>query len=184
MELDISFMEDVPEAASLESERLASVPEFLNFVFVLGMVVDLLHDPDVGQEGATCLHEVTNYADQHPQADERFCSYLSFLSENEEATGAEVIGSLDPFAYHPLALRLATAMMLRDDPVTGAEACEILPFAKPLCTFARHMAGMMKIGAEDSSLVHQGDAMVKVFEKYLRCLEVAAARDVAFVIGF
>jgi hypothetical protein len=184
MGLDISFLEEASETVGLEGERLASVPEFLNFVFVLGMVVDMLDDPNSGEEEAACLRRCTAYTDKRPQAEDRFCNYLSFLGRGEETLGAEIQGSLDPFQYHRLALRLAAAMMLRDEPILGDEAREILEFARPLCTLARRVAEMMKITEGDPSRAHPGDSMVAVFEKYIRCLEVAAAQDVPFKIEF
>ncbi len=84
----------------------------------------------------------------------------------------EIIG------YHPLAVRLAAALMLRDEPVIATEAEEILKFLPFLHGWSRSVLLFLPVDPEKSQ------RMVAVLDRYMKCLEVAAGNNLSFRIDF
>jgi hypothetical protein len=183
MGLDIAFEEAIPEAAGLDRERLASIPVFLNFVRVLTVVLKML-DEQEDEEQRAFLKACRTYTEMDPDAAQRFESYLSFVRRSNEKFKFGLDVMLDPADYSPLARALSAALMLRAEPIDPTEAGEMLEFTRGICEFTRRLARLLPIVPGGSSAVSAAESMVEVFDKYIRCLEIAAERNVAFRIDF
>ena len=179
MGLDIRFLGHDTATADLDGTRLTTVPGFLNLVRVLGQVLKHLNDADDSMNLGV-YRRAASYAQQHPEAEDRFRQYLAFAAKMAQLPDVQVGFSVDPADYDPLAGTFAAALMLRDDPMGGEEAREVLALTSFLGGFARSLAMFSNVGADRESV----EWMVEVLEKYNQCLELAADRSLSFRIDF
>jgi len=185
MGLDISFFGEDPQAAEIDGQRLASVPGFLNFVLVLGDVLRALKsDPqDRARQGSyeTCVA----YVNTHPEAKARFEEYLGFVTDfaaRIALDGARLEAPLDVGAYDPTAGSLSAALMLRDDPITSVEARAIAEMLSELLRHTKTMARLRGLASKwNTSSI---EWMIEVFERFKRCIDVAAEKNLSFKIDF
>ena len=184
MGLDISFLGDDPEAAELESERLANVPNFLGTVLLLGAVLEM--QENTGDPFLMGTHQaVREYTDRQDWAASRFDAYLAFLSRMADQTGADFGRPLDRDAYSPLARQLAAALMLREGPIDGTEAREMLDsFFSRLVSNVRMMVAVLPLAPGAKVDAASAKAAADVLDRYERCLTLASEKDLAFQISF
>ncbi len=185
MGLDITFFGDDPQAAELDGQRLTNVPGFMNFVLVLGEVLEALrHDPQ-DLILYDCYRASIDYVDKHPESEARFEEYLNFVkkfSERVAEDGADLAVPLSLDDYDRDARRLSAALMLRDDPISGSEAREIAGFLDDLLRHSRTMARLLTMlsGTDEAAIAW----MLEVLERFKRCVDVAAQNDISFKIDF
>ncbi len=183
MGLDIRFEGDDPAAAELDGSRLASMPGFLNLIRVIGPVLNHLNDPSDDQNVAI-YRGAERYAREHPEAAELFRQYLGFAARFREEVPEDARSQLDfsddPEDYDPIARSFATALMLREAPMGGEEAERVLPVTSFLATFARVLLAIPHPGIGPD----QVQWAIQVLQRYNRCLEVAAEKNLSFSVSF
>jgi len=179
MGLDIKFLGHDAATADLDGTRLTTVPGFLNFARVLGSVLKVLNDPN-DEQNIAYYRGCVKHAQKHPESAERFRQYLAFAGKMAELPDVQVDFSANPADYDPLAGTLSAALMLRDDPIGGKEAGEVLALTEFIGGFARLLWMLPTTGVDQKSV----EWMVQVLTKYNRCLNVASEKNVAFRIDF
>lgn len=73
--------------------------------------------------------------------------------------------------------------MLRDEPITGSEAREITGFVSDLLRHSRAMARILPMLSKTVD-VTAIESTNKVLEKFKRCVDLAAEKDISFKIDF
>ncbi|HLG05504.1 MAG TPA: hypothetical protein VI383_05075 [Gemmatimonadales bacterium] len=183
MGLDIQFLDDDPAAAELDGSRLTSMPGFFNLVRVLGGVLPHLNRPDDEMDFGI-YQGVERYAQDHPEARERFREYLGFATEFREQVPEDARAQLDfpddPEEYDPIASTFAAALMLRDSPIDGEEAGRIVHLIAFIKGFGKILLAIPHPGLGPEQV---GWAL-QVLERYNQCLEVASEKGLRFQISF
>jgi hypothetical protein len=185
MGLDITFFGDDPAAAELDGQRLASVPGFLQFVLALGEILNTLKQDPQDEILYSCYQDCLDYIEKDPESEARFEAYLSFVKECAErvaSDGADMAVPLRLDDYDRVARRLSAALMLRDKPITGREAREIAELVSGLLRHSRTMARILNMLSKGDAAAMEHE--IEVLERFKRCLDVAAEKNISFRIDF
>lgn len=185
MGLDITFFGDDPAAAEVDGQRLASVPGFLQFVLALGEILNTVRQDPQDRILYSCYKDCLDYVDKDPESEARFEAYLSFVKECAERVASDGTDMAVPLSlddYDRVARRLSAALMLRDKPITGREAREIAGLVSGLLLHSRTMARILNmLSREDAAAIEHE---IEVLERFKRCVDVAAEKNVSFRIDF
>jgi hypothetical protein len=110
---------------------------------------------------------------------------LSFVKECAESVSEDGIDMGVPLGlegYDSVARRLSAALMLRDKPITGEEARKMSGLVSGLLGHSRTMARILNLFSEEDAAAIKHE--IEVLERFKRCVDVAAEKNVSFSIGF
>ena len=152
---------------------------------MLGEVLQALRDDPEDKLPYATYQACLDCVNKHPESEQRFEQYLRFVTNFAQRVaedGAQLNVPLDLDAYDTVARSVSAALMLRDEPITGHEAREIAEMVSDLLRHSKTMARLLStFSRSDGSVV---EWMIEVLEKFKRCVDLAAEKDLSFRIDF
>jgi hypothetical protein len=121
-----------------------------------------------------------SYSERHPEAEERFDSFLSYMAD-VEAAGADIPFSLELSDYDPEARRFAAACLLLSEPISGTDAKDLHAIFNRLGYHIKAEVNMLPM-LDPQAKTENLERVAGIFERFERCLQVASEKNVSFSI--